>query len=322
MRTRLLFSTLLVSLTLNAQDVTGPVAAYIPDPAGSSLQPVLGVRGAAILGDSLPLDSSLSILGISPAQEYLLAADRNSGSLIMLTTGTSIVRAIDGALAGADLVRMSPRGSAAVLRAGSQIQIVSGLPGNPRVQSAVDISASGKVSALAVTDDGALAVAVLGSGTDSALYSISTSGELRWLGALRQDVRIAVSNNGRSAVIAGAATNELWIVDDISGDFSLRRLAGPDQGISGPVGVAFSDDNRRVLVAHAAGVIRVNLQDSSLDSAPCACTPTTLSRIRGNSAFRLTDVSDQPMWVLDGGSDTPGIWFVPPRQATGDGGSH
>jgi hypothetical protein len=165
-----------------------------------------------------------------------------------------------------------------------------------------------------VSDDGSLALVVAGSGADTALYSISLAGELRWLGALGQDAVLSFANRSRSAAIAGSGTNELWILADAAGDFSLRRVSGPEDGISGPVGVGFSDDNRRVLAAHSGGIVRVNLDDAAVTGVACACAPTLLARMRGNSTFRLTEVSDQPMWIVDARAAAPQVWFVPPRE--------
>ena len=218
---------------------------------------------------------------------------------------------------------MSPTGTSAVLRAGGQLQIVTGLPDAPRAQSPVNVPALGLLKALAVSDDGSLVLVVAGAGADTALYSINLTGELRWLGALGQDARLSFANRSRSAAIAGVGTNELWILADAAGDFSLRRLSGPEAGMSGPVGVAFSDDNQRVLAAHSGGIIRVNLDDAAVTGVGCSCAPTMLARMRGNSTFRLTELSDQPMWIVDGRAAAPQVWFVPPKaQASTDTGGN
>ena len=266
--------------------VSGPVAGYVPDAARSSLQPVLGMPGAAVLGDIVRLNGAWSLLGVSPSQEYVVATDRNSGNVLLVSTEDSSVHRVDGALRGADRAQMSPNGTSAVLRAGGQLQVLTALPDSTRAQSPVDVSALGPLQALAVSDDGALVLVVAGTGADTALYSINATGELRWLGALKQDARLSFANRSHAAAIAGVGTNELWFLPDAGGDFSLRRLAGPENGVSGPVGVAFSDDNRRVLAAHSGGVTKVNLDDSAVTGAACSCTPTLLARMRGNSTFR------------------------------------
>ncbi len=304
--------------------VSGPVAGYVPDAARSSLQPVLGMPGAAVLGDTLRLNGAWSLLGVSPSQEYAMATDRFSGELLLVSTESAAGRSVEGALRGAGSVRMSPNGTSAVLRAGGQVQIVNGLPDAPHAQSPVDVSALGALKALAVSDDGSLVLVVAGSGADTALYSINLQGELRWLGALGQDARLSFANRSHSAAIAGMSTNELWILADAAGDFSLRRLSGPESGMSGPVGVAFSDDNRRVLAAHSGGIIRVNLDDAAVAAVACSCAPTLLARMRGNSTFRLTEVSDQPMWIVEDRTAVPQVWFVPPkaRASTDTGGGN
>jgi hypothetical protein len=314
MRKQIFLTALLVCASGQAQRVSGPVAGYVPDAATTGLQPVLGIPGAAILGDAIPLKDSWSVVGISPAQDYFLATDRGSGVLLVIRAEDASAAALEGSLSGVESAQSSPNGTAAVLRAGTRIQIVTGLPDSPTAHSAVDVASMGAIAALAVADDGTLALAA----TESAFYSISSSGDLRWLGALSQPVRLSFANRSRSAAVAGVTTNELWILDDAAGDFSLRRLAGPDNGLSGPVGVAFADDNRTVLAAHSGGEIRVAVGDSSVANVACSCTPTVLARMRGTSTFRLTEVSDQPMWIFDGGASQ--VWFVPPRLISSQGG--
>lgn len=318
MKSRILLAAILAAAPALAQKISGPVTGYVSDPAGSVLQPVLGIRGAAIQGEDLPLDPAWSPLGVTPTQEHLLVSHRESGVVLLVNIESGSVRTLDSLLRSPDRVYMSPNGTAAVVRAGSRVQIVTGLPDAPAAGVTADLSAIGPVTALAVSDDGANVL--ISGGSDTALYSLAPSGDIRWLAALGQNVRIAFSNRGRSAAIAGIVTNDLWIWDDVTADFSLRRLAGADNGISSPVGVAFSDDNRGVLAAHGAGVTRVALADSSVDLTPCACTPALLERVKGNTAFRLTGVSDQPMWIFDGSSATAQVWFVPPRQAPADRG--
>ncbi len=319
MTSRISVLLVLSTVSLLAQRVSGPVVGYVS--SGATLQPVLGVRGAAILGDAIPVDASLTMLAVSPSQEYFLTSSADSGELSLTSTETGESRSIKGAMAGAGRAVMSPNGAAALLGANGRVQVVTGLPDAPVAGPSTDVSSIGAISALAISADGSLALLAAGEGSDAALYSVSADAGLRWLGPLGQDVRLAFSNRGRSAVIGGVSSNEMWVLGDVSGDFAPRRIAGPENGVAGLVGVAFSDDNRRVIAAHSGGVTRVQLDDSSTDVAACACTPTTLLKVRGDSAFRLTETGAGPMWIVDGGSPTAHVWFVPPKAPAADGGN-
>jgi hypothetical protein len=79
------------------------------------------------------------------------------------------------------------------------------------------------------------------------------------------------------------------------------------------VGVAFSQDSRKLYVASAAarGVVAFDLSANSRSSIACDCTPGTLAPM-GN-LYRLNDLGPAALWLLDTGAAGPRIVFVPAR---------
>jgi DNA-binding beta-propeller fold protein YncE len=124
--------------------------------------------------------------------------------------------------------------------------------------------------------------------------------------------QVAFAHGGHDAAVVDSLTG-LTLIRDASGTAGTQVLAAPDDGLAGPVGVAFSQDKQTVYVASAKAqsVAAFNLTGASRTAIGCGCTPTTLEPM-GN-LFRLTELTTGPLWVLDGTATTPRTVFVPAR---------
>jgi hypothetical protein len=72
-----------------------------------------------------------------------------------------------------------------------------------------------------------------------------------------------------------------------------------------------------VLVANAGAA---NLTILARDGTPavsisCGCQPAGLTRLSGNSVYRLTELSKEPVWLLDAGAADARIVAVPPDRS-------
>ena len=77
------------------------------------------------------------------------------------------------------------------------------------------------------------------------------------------------------------------------------------------VAVAASSDGARLFSAMRDGNIAIHdLRSSTAATVSCGCAPGVLARLRGNAVFRLNEVGDGPLWLLDGDSPEPRILFV------------
>jgi sugar lactone lactonase YvrE len=161
---------------------------------------------------------------------------------------------------------------------------------------------------LALSDDGTY-VLTIAQGT-ARLRSVQ--GQNRMLVPAQADAQVAFAPGGHDAAVVDSLTG-LTLIRDASGAASAQLLAAPDEGLAGPVGVAFSQDKQTLYVASAKAqsVAAFNLAGASRTAIGCACTPTTLAPM-GN-LFRLTELTTGPLWVLDGAAATPRTVFVPAR---------
>jgi hypothetical protein len=139
---------------------TGPMLGFVPGPQPWQLQPILGIPGAARLGDPVSLPQSVTQLYVAPGQAYALAAQGPANpvaSAVLQVAGAlqtnPPLTALPGALANPDLVAFSPTAQSVALYAqqAGEVQVFSGLPNSPRKTQ--DISNVGRAALLAVSDD-------------------------------------------------------------------------------------------------------------------------------------------------------------------------
>jgi DNA-binding beta-propeller fold protein YncE len=121
---------------------------------------------------------------------------------------------------------------------------------------------------------------------------------------------VAFATGGHDAAVMDPSSGVTFI-RDASGSAGAQVLAAPDDGLAGPVGIAFSQDEKTVYVASATAqsVAAFNLASANRTAIGCSCTPSTL--VPMGNVFRLTELTTGPVWLLDGTAATPRTVFVP-----------
>ena len=94
-------------------------------------------------------------------------------------------------------------------------------------------------------------------------------------------------------------------------------LASGDDGVESPVAVAATDDGQALAAAQGRAAL-IPAQGGALRFVECDCRPQTLTRLAGDSFFRLTDDLTAPILLLDAGrlaadgvTPDPRVMFVP-----------
>jgi len=303
-----------VAIPAASNSIEGPRLGFVFDHAIKSVRPILGIPGAATLGQ--PLDSALDLrkIAISPMQDYVLATEGEHNQVVVLATNRTpmVPVAVQGADRGPDQLIVSAGGTAAALyyKGGNHVEVIGGLPSAPTISSRLYLSAGQVPTALTVSDDGQTLLA----GVADSVYWVSASGEVPILKGLHKIASIALASN-RTALIADGLTNQIHRVQNVTSGVEADVVAGPKEGIAAPVAVAISQDGKRAFVANGkSGTIAIlDLQaKTQLSQLSCQCTPTGLDRLAGTDVFRLTEPSNRPMWVLEATAHQSRIVFVPP----------
>jgi len=284
------------------------------------MRPIQGVPGASLLGDPLSFGIDVAAAYIAPRQDSaIVVGSDQSLHLFLLNAGAPTEVSLGGVTGAPQHVVFSPSGTAVALILNGSARVLTGLPNAPALTGSVKVEANGMgmtgahslhvlYPSLALSDDGTY-VLTIAQGT-ARLRSVQ--GQNRMLVPAQADAQVAFAPGGHDAAVVDSLTG-LTLIRDASGAASAQLLAAPDEGLAGPVGVAFSQDKQTLYVASAKAqsVAAFNLAGASRTAIGCACTPTTLAPM-GN-LFRLTELTTGPLWVLDGAAATPRTVFVPAR---------
>lgn len=304
--------------------MSGPYLGYVFDPTAQTVRPILGIPGAATLGDPLDLGRALASAAISPQQDYFLAVSEDDQALVLgkFDVEQPSLVSIAQARPGPERIVLSPTGSWAALyhRGAQRIQVIAGLPLKPTLTTDLDVSAlPGSLSALSISDAGVVLV-LARVGEAGSLFAFDAGGEPRYVFAAGQASSIAFLTNRDDAVVADPSANTVALIRNLTGVVEWIPLAAEKDGISAPAAVEVSTDNRRAFVANsgAGEVVILDLAGGVLGRLSCPCTVSGFERLRGQSRFRLTAVTETPLWVLDADAGLPRAVFVPRLSAVPD----
>ena len=308
--------------TLLAQQGTlsGPVAGFVFDHSAHSLRPIRGIPGASLLGDAVNFGIDTAAVWVAPKQDSAVVVGTDQSlHLFALNGGTPAEVSLSGLAGAPERVVFSPSGTSVALMGATETRILTGLPAAPQLNGSVKVPARIVVGAgrnqqpalfptMALSDDGGYALTI----AEGSVLLLTPQGQRRMLAAAQANALLAYAPGSHDAAVMDTRTG-LSIIRDTAGAAGTQLLAPPDDGLAGPVGVAFSQDGKTVYVASAKSqsVAAISLASSSRTAIGCNCTPSTLAPL-GN-VFLLTDVTAGPIWLLDGNAASPRTVFVPAR---------
>jgi hypothetical protein len=208
-----------------------------------------------------------------------------------------------------DRVSLSPTGSAAALFSQSQghIYVFVNLAQAPTLLGAFSVRDAAGLNTFAITDDGRTAALGFSSGETGSLYIQTLNGPIRPIPSLQRVSAVAFLRGSDTLIAADDAQNEIY---SVTGG-QVVAIATADNGVAGPVAVAASNDNQRILVANAsAGSVTVIGPTGISDPLPCHCTLSGLYPTNADSVFRLTQFSGGPVLLVDAAGATPRLIFA------------
>ncbi len=303
------------ALAQDPQRIGGPVVGFVLDKA-EGVRPILGIPGAATLGQPVLPAAGFASIVLSPQRDYALALTEGEQRLALLRNlSASPAAARLDVPPGASRIVLSPAGDAAALyyRDARRVVVLTGLPDSPSVAWSLDLPDLGAGLAALVVSDGGSAILVATAGEPSSILLFAADVEYRPLRLVAGSPSLAFLSNSLDAVVGDGASNLVFVVRDVKGAAEFTQIGGQAEGVSRPVAVAAAAGNRRVLVANSepGGVVSLGLAGEEPLAIPCSCTPTILERLAGGAAFRLSDAGEGPVWLLDVESSPPRTVFVP-----------
>lgn len=291
--------------------VAGPTSGMVFDQAAGALRPILGVPGAATLGSGIALGYPVNWIAVAPRLDSAVAAGQDgSVHFLRLSAGGISEREVAGVAGVPRQVVYSPSGTAAALIFAAEAQIAIGLPDAPVLTGSVlrlETAAERKSRPASRSGGGSLALS-----DDGAILLIAEGGEVRQAGAgggkVAAGVMAAFAPGGHDAAVADGAG--VTLVRGVDGEAQSTVLAA--SGIARPVGLAFSADGGTVFAAVAGGLVALSTAGGSASQVACACQPAGLTAM--GRLFRLNDLGQGPLWLLDPTGQVPRTVFVPALQ--------
>jgi hypothetical protein len=281
-----------------------------PAPAALELRPILGIPGAARLGDPLPMPDGVRSLLLAPGQHYALAETSDGSAMAVLPLDGATpgpLASVPGALAQADLVAFSPSGNSAALYSAQagKLQVLAGLP-----QAAVvvrEIPLDTAPYALAVSDDaGALASA--GAAGNVSLLSQDSPPQLLYSAAGPSSIAFLPAN--RDLVVVDQTANQVVLVQNVTGAMSPRVLATAADGIDQPTSAVALSGSILVASANNSRIWSINTQSGIVSATDLAANPNILEQLRMDGMLLFSAPDGQPAWVFAG--QTSKEYFIPP----------
>ncbi len=309
-------TTLLCALAFSLVPIHGPSLGYIFDESAGALRPILGIPGAASVGDPIDAGVPLHSAVVSPRQDIALATagdDQHVLTISLAAGAAPTAQPLDGVPAAPDRIFFSAGGTTAGLyyRSDGTVRLVTGLPNAPIAGPSVNVAvAGGPITALAVSDTGAVLAA---GGTDpSSVYLLLAGSDPRLLLSVRHAAGVTFLNHNSDVLIADDLDNKVHLVRDPAGQATAILLGDAESGIDGPVAVAASSDDQRAVVANSGSgaITTLDLGSGAANSIGCDCAPSGLVPMFG-STFRLTGMTSGPLWMLDGDGSDAHTFFVP-----------
>ena len=294
--------------------LTGPVEAYTFDLPTKSFRAVIGSPGSSVFGPALA--SGFDAGWVAPHTSYAIAFQQGSG---MLVGGLDSSQVWTTPLAGLngqpDGISWAADGSKAALYSvtGNWVQVLSGLPNNPQVASAIDIATlNGTLCAVAIGQHGQrIALAI--QGDSGGVFLLTDDGALAPVLPMGFPTALAFSDDGNALFVLDGAVLALDVVSVNDGSVQTVAL----DGLQNPLAIASGRDSQNHLVLYIASgtdqILRVYdpatqqaLADLPLDFKPTAIAPFGLH----SSVLASRSHSADPLWLLRS-VPSPAVYFVP-----------
>src|SRR5688572_20650548 len=247
LRNGLRIGTLIVGLAIAAfaQDpsiaIQGPILGFAEDPGGEVIRPMLGVWGASVLGPPLVLDAAIRNAVVSPKQDYAIAIRSADEAAVMIGWDQGVIgmRTLEGIRAGADVVAISPSGTAVAVYDHDTKFLQAIRTTAQASEMALEFDASdmgGQLRAVAIADDGLVALLNFADGEHVALWVVNAQG-LRSLVAANRPSSVAFLTHRYDAIIGDDADQSIFLIRGLDGVASRIPVASFGKGFDAITGV-------------------------------------------------------------------------------------
>ncbi len=307
-----------VALTESSDLVGGSLIGYAPQ-ADGGVVPLQGLPGAAFPGPTLTMAEAGGTPVISSVGAYALAPGRQPAELLVYglrprRTASSVLPSTVHLKLQADQIVLSPLGRAALAydRTRREVEVLSGIPARPTSLFTASLGGvRGVLTALAVSDDGSVALAAFSNpNSPGAIYALRRGAAPALVGAAGRVVHLAFVPNAEDALAADYDRNEVLLLQD-AGRQGIQTLAGRNDGVRAPTAVEATTQGAIFAVSEGSNaVIALSSAQATLGLLPCSCAASALDRLKDPDSFRLTG-GEGVIAVLQANANPAGVFYIP-----------
>lgn len=263
--------------------VGAAVLGFLPGPGPLELSTILGIFGAARLGNPVAVPETAIRLHVATGQNYALVEQSSDSPLAIwdLAADTELT-AIAGVMPHPDLVVFSPRGDSAALyaREAGQIQVIAGMPNRPEVRKTLPSLSSATAGMIAVSDDAN--VVVLRNSAGDVLVSNDGKNWQPFYGAYSPSVWTFVPKT-HDLIAADNQENAIFLIEQAGSNHARIVLAEnclPDQ-----MSVTRDGQTLVALDSKRGTLWTIDLKRRTMTGATPATNLHSLSILRGGNTF-------------------------------------
>lgn len=294
-----------------------PILGYVARSSPPELRAILGIPGAAVFSDALPLPSEATSVRMAPGQSsgkswaWIERGSQDPAILSLNGTRFGSVNGLAGVLPAADLAAFSPSGRSLALfsSAAGRLQVVSGLPDAPQI--AQEAVLAGGVDSIAVSDDaGAVLVA-----SGRVVQLLSPGGAAQPVLNMTSTTAMAFLPDSRDAAVVDRGAGTVHRVRSVAGGGATSGVLAA--GLAGAGEISFSADGQSLLLTNpsANGVWMVSVQTGEVRSFDTRVGAAGLNRLANPETYLISSEPGQPAWIFLPGGDGAHTVFVPAAPA-------
>lgn len=279
---RILAGAAAMAMIASAADLRAPTRGFVVAGEPASLRAIVGIAGAALLGDALTGTDPVSV---APGGAYAVT----QGGMIFASGDR---RELDGVRVAEGAFAFSPSGSSLAFRDGRTIRVFTDLPDRPRELASRSLREPfDHVTGLAISDSGADMAVMAGA----EVVLLPLAGDPRSIAGLGAVSAFAFVPGGRAAVAFDSASRVVTIDDVTVG--GPRAIAQAEAQWEAPDRIAISLDGGTALFTFGRRVAQVNLEAGTIVSSEMA-RPAVRALAMGKSQFAVSSADEQGVWMI------------------------
>lgn len=298
---------------------SGPALGFVPAATATALQPILGIPGAARLGDPISLPNTVTQTYIAPGHSYALAAQGPAGpmALILLRSAAGIqtnpvLAPMPGVMAYADLVAFNPSGGAAALysKQANRIQVFTGLPASPHLsEDTSNLQIGGDAGLLALSDDAQCLLIADATGT---VYALSPNTAPVPVFHSSQISALVFVSHSHDAIVCDPVLGSAAVLQVSTASAGVQTLQPPSNSSCQPRAAASTADGGTLLIACPAQhlIWSVDRASGSTNAYSVSNGPTALDSVGARDVFLMSPPDNGIYWILTWRAGGPVASFI------------